>query len=201
MRAKWQGLINQLLYGVIFTRELTDEVVARAADAAVDYTVLGAGPDAYYWAATEALASDQDLEGLSKLPQYDRAEIDRFLRALVVRLDELRPWPERRFCPLDPSAWEKFGNAIPIAMLDEATVRVGIKLWGRFEPAGISHPGQNVLMLRLRSGQTVALLGSDERGAKITLLADPADDPEEVIEHFVDLTGFRADKVTRIESS
>src|SRR5262249_7599854 len=46
----WRGPINALLYGLIYAAEITDEVIAGCAEAAVNYTVLGDGPAVYYQA-------------------------------------------------------------------------------------------------------------------------------------------------------
>jgi hypothetical protein len=69
---------------------------------------------------------------------------------------------------------------------------------GVFEPAGESQPGRYVLMLKLASGETIALLGAPGPKEKVTLLTDAADNAAAVIEHFTAATGFPPDKVTRI---
>jgi hypothetical protein len=198
MTLDWRGPINEILYGVIFTREINGEIVAGCADAAVNYTVLGLGPDVYYRAIGAALASGEDLDGLQQVPQFDQTQIAGFLRAVAERLDALRPWPEPKFRRLDPATWTTFAHAVPIARLDASILRIRNLLRGVFDPAGDAQPGQYVLMLKLATGETVALLGSYVRGEKITLLTDAAGDPSEVIEHFIAATGFPADKVIRI---
>jgi hypothetical protein len=198
MTSDWQGAINQLLYGLTFTRQITDEVVVGFADAAVDYTVLGLGPEVYYWAIQEALASGEDLVGANQLPQFDRAEVTGYLRALAARLDELRPWPEPNFRRLDASNWSAFETAVPIAQLDSSILGLRTILRKPFESVGDSQPGLYVLMLRLRTGETVALQGTYDRGDRVTLVADATTHPADVIEHFIAATGFPADKVTTI---
>jgi hypothetical protein len=198
MKQDWRGPINEILYGLIFTREITDEIVNGCADAAVQYTVLGLGPEAYYQAIGEALASGEELDSLHQLPQFDHAQVVGFLGAVAKRLDELRPWPEPKYRRLDPTSWATFRDAVPIARLDASILRVRNIVRGVFEPAGDAHPGQYVLMLRLATGETVALLGSYARGEKISLLTDATGDPAEVIEHFTAATGFPADKITPI---
>ncbi|CAN5640635.1 hypothetical protein BH09ACT7_BH09ACT7_25230 [soil metagenome] len=197
MTSDWQGPINQLLYGLTFTREITDEVVAGFADAAVNYTGLGLGPEVYYRAIQEALASGTDPVGANQLPQLEHAEVIGYLRALAARLEELRPWPEPNFRRLDVSNWSAFERAVPIARLDASMLVVRNTLKTSFDPIGNSQPGSYVLMLRLRTGETVALRGTYDRGDKVTLLADATGDPAEVIEHFVSATGFPEEKVIR----
>jgi hypothetical protein len=53
-------------------------------------------------------------------------------------------------------------------------------------------------MLKLATGETVALMGSHGPQEKVTLLTDAGDNPAEVVEHFIEATGFPPDKVTRI---
>jgi hypothetical protein len=198
MTHDWRGPINALLYGLIYAPEITDEVVAGCADAAVNYTVLGDGPAVYYQAIQEALSSGEPLDNLRQLPQFDEAQIAGFLRALAKRLDALRPWPEPRFVRLDASTWATFSDAVPIARLDASILRIRNIVRGVFEPAGDDQPGRYVLMLKLDTGETVGLLGSPGPKEKVTLLTVAGVDAATVIEHFVAATGFPPDQITRI---
>jgi hypothetical protein len=133
----WRVPINEIRFGLTFTQEITDRTVRWNADNAVHYAVFDRGPEVYYEAIREALASGEHLDGLRQLRQFDQA------------------------------------------------------------PAGDALPGKYVMMLRLATGETVALLGRYARGEKVTLLAEDAD-PAETIEHFIDATGFPANKVIPI---
>jgi hypothetical protein len=93
MKPDWSGPINQLLYGLIYSPEITDELVDFFADSAANRTTLGLGPEVYYEAINDALASGDDLSSL-QLPQFDHTAVSRFLRAVAARLDSLRPWVE-----------------------------------------------------------------------------------------------------------
>jgi hypothetical protein len=53
-------------------------------------------------------------------------------------------------------------------------------------------------MVALQTGETVALLGSYARGQKTSLLSEGTDDPDTVIEHFVEATGLPSDKIVRV---
>jgi hypothetical protein len=194
----WRGPINGLLYGLIFAPEITDELVAGCADAAVNYTVLGDGPEVYYKAIHEALASGEQLDGLGQLRQFDQAQIAGFLRALAAQLDALRPWPEPQFRRVEADTWTTFRRAVPIARLNASIPQVTDVLHKGFRPAGDGEPGLQVLMLRLATGENIALLGSYRRGEEVTLLTDAVVNPAEVIEHFAAATGFPADEITRI---
>ncbi|HKH51607.1 MAG TPA: hypothetical protein VKA77_07390 [Mycobacterium sp.] len=198
MTQDWRGPVNALLYGIIFAPEITDEVVAACAEAAVNYTVLGDGPEVYYEAIQKALTSGERLDNLGQLPQFDQAQIAGYLRAVATQLDALRPWPEPKFRRLSAATWTTFANAVPIARLDASILRVRSIVRGVFEPAGDAQPGRYVLMLKLATGETVALLGSHGPQEKVTLFTDAADNPAEVIEHFRTATGFPPDKITPI---
>jgi hypothetical protein len=194
----WRGPINGLLYGMIFEPEITDELVRGCADAAVNYTVLGDGPEVYYEAIQHALASGERLDGLGQVPQFDEAQVADFLRAVATQLDALRPWPEPKFRHLSATTWAAFANAVPIARLDDSLLGLRNKVRGVFEPAGDAQPGRYVLMLKLGSGETIALLGAPGPKERVTMLTDADDDPAAVIEHFTAATGFPPENVIRI---
>jgi hypothetical protein len=196
---EWRNAINEILFGLTYTEKITDETVQWNADSAVHYTTLTRGPEVYYRAIIEALASGERLDGLGQLPQFDQAQISGFLRALADQLDTLRPWPEPKFRPLDAGTWTNFRHAIPVARVIASVPEVTDILQKGFRPAGAEEPGMKVLMLKLITGETVALLGSYSRGDDVTLYTDSAADPTTVIEHFTAATGFPSEKVTRIE--
>jgi hypothetical protein len=183
---------------MIFEPKITDELVAGCAEAAINYTVLGDGPEVYYDAIDKALASGERLDGLRQLQQFDQEQVAGFLRAVAARLDALRPWPEPSFRRLEATTWMAFRHAVPIARLNASIPEVTTVLKRVFRPAGDAEPRRQVLMLKLATGETVALLGSYSRGDYVTLLADAADDPAELIQLFTAATGFPAEKVTRI---
>jgi hypothetical protein len=194
----WRGPINALLYGLIFAPEITDDVVGGCAEAAVNYTVLGDGPEVYYEAIQKALTSGEPLDNLGQLPQFDEAQVAGFLRAVATELDALRPWPEPKFRRLSAATWATFANAVPIARLNASIRQVTDVLQKGFRPASDAEPGTQVLMLKLTTGETVALLGSYGRDDDVTLLTDAVHDPAEVIEHFTAATGFPAAEITRV---
>jgi hypothetical protein len=198
MTQDWRYPVNQLLYSLTYSSDIDEAMVNFNASSAVDYTTLNLGPEAYSRAIKEALASGEQLDSLSLLPQFDQAQLAGFLRAVSARLDELRPWPQPEVRPLAPETWTEFGHAKPVAALDASVVEVTDVLQQGFKPVGNSQPGMNVLMLWLGTGETVALVGFYGRGEKVTLLADPAVDPSTVVDHFIAATGFPAEKTNML---
>jgi hypothetical protein len=198
MTPDWRAPVNQLLYSLTYTKNIDDEAINFSADSAVQFTALSLGPDVYYEAITRALASGEHLDELSLLPQFDETQIADFLRAVAARLDELRPWTEPEVRPLDPRAWVEFAHAKQIAELEASVVQVTNMLQQGFSPVGDSRSDRQVLMLRLRTGETIALVGAYGPSEKVALMTDASDDPLEVIAHFAAATGFPADKLRSV---
>ena len=199
MTADWRWAIDEILYGLTYTKEITDETVHWVAESAVNYASLGLGPEVYHRAISEALASGEHLDGRSQLPQFDQEQLAGFLDAVAGRIDALRPWPEPKFRRLEsPEPWASLAQAVPIARLDASIREVSDVLQKGFGPAGEAHPGQYVSVLRLNTGETVALLGSHGLNETILLLADAADEPATTVEHFIAATDIANDKVTLI---
>lgn len=200
MTDNWRGGINQLLYGLNFAREITDDMVGRVADSVVLYRGFSGGPEAYCRAINTALASGEDLRLPNQLPQFGRDQIEAFLRAVVNRLDEMRPWPEPAFRSLVVSARDTMHGAVPIARLLAPMVRVRAVLREHFVPVGHAEPRDQLMMLRLGTGETIGLLGSLTHDDSVTLLAESTAEPGVVIDHFIAATGFPADDVRRVDA-
>lgn len=198
MSADWQGPVNQLLYSLTYSAEIDEEMVHFNADSAVTYTTLDLGPEVYHRAIEQALASGAGLDESSFLPQFDQEQIRVFLRGVSSRLDELRPWPEPLLRPLHPDAWNEFSAARRIARLDASVVEVMSFLQKGFSPIGDARPGVQVMMLQLRTGEAVALVGSYGLNEKVVLLTDAAGEAAQIVEHFVSATGFPAEKISAI---
>jgi hypothetical protein len=198
MLADWRLPVNQILFGLTFTPEITDDVVEWNANSAIRYESLDLGPAVYCRAIGEALASGERLDGLDQVPQFSQAQIVDFLSALAARLEAQRPWPEPRFRVLDANPWGSFRHAEKIAELDIPLLDLMPLLRGAFDPAGEGQDGKYFMILALQTGETVALLGSYARGERVSLLAQGAEDPDAVIEHFVDATGLPSNKIVRV---
>lgn len=194
MTTSWRGPINQLLYGLMYTREVSDDTARSHAEDAVSFRTLAMGPEVYYEAIVAALASGEELDEARQLRHLDEADVERFLRAVATELDELRPWPEPPFRVLTPTAWEGLVLSKPSARLNEPVGRVGRFLKKAFRPAGEAYPGKGVLVLKLRTGETVALVGSFVGRGAVTLHTD-AQDPVTAVTHFVEQTGYPEEKI------
>lgn len=197
MSESWRTPVNQLLHGLMYEQEITEEMVRWTADAAVKYTSLSLGPAVYYEAIQEALSTGEQLDGLQQLPQFDQVRVAQFLRAVADQLDASRPWAAPKFEPInDPgAAWKSFGPATPIARLDLTPIDITNSLRTVFRPITEVEPRLQLLMVKLNTGETVAIQGTYRPGDEMTLLCEAAFRPDEVIEHFTAATGIPRSKI------
>lgn len=199
MTADWRRPVNQLLYSLTYAREVDDEMIKFNGDSAVKHLTLELGPEVYYTAIKKALVSGEVLDELPLLPQFDQAQLMTFLRGVLERLDELRPWQEPEFRSLDLTAWEEHsGDAVQIARLTASVHQVTRVLKKGFSPIGDAQPGLHACILQLRSGETVALLGYYGLDQGVILMADASYDPAVIIDNFISATGFPAEKVVGV---
>ena len=200
MPSDWRTPVNQLLYSLTYSKSIDDDTVNFNAESAVQFTTLTLGPGVYYSAINQALSSDEPLDVIPLLPQFDQPQIADFLRAVAGQLDRMRPWPEPAVRPLDTTAWAGLADAIKVAELDASLVEVTDALQQGFAPVAGAGSRDQVMILRLRSGETVALSGAYGVGNKVSLLVEPSAIHTDVIAHFIALTGFPAEKVIASES-
>ena len=191
----WRGTINQILYGAQQGR-LDDEAVQRYAQLMVDYRVFVDGPDVYLAAIDQALHSAVTL--VDGLPvTLDEGEFRDFLRRLRERLVALQPWQPPRFRKLPASHWAAFGDAKGIARIEKSVQSVADRLPSIFDYVTIGDVRLPVLILRLRTGEDVALMGSvDSKARSVTLLQREQRDPAETIEHFTEFTGLQVEPIS-----
>jgi hypothetical protein len=191
---QWRGVNNAVLYSVQFDRVLGGPAVDRIARLLLENTPLGLTPQQAYDALAHALRSDAPLTG--DIPQtHSEDEFRGFLRELLDRLDAMRPWPQAPYHRLDVSRWVDFAGARPIGRLGMGYVQAQErlkKIFDRVEDGAT----REVLLLRLRSGDEVALVGAP--GAReVTVLQRPSDrSPAQALAEFASATGLRPDEIT-----
>jgi len=194
MAETWRSASNAVLYSVQFKRELDDAVVDRIARAVLKEPLWHLTPQQEYEALAEALQSDAQLTEL--IPDKHSEDAYRaFLRRLLARLDEARPWPELPFQELSTSRWESFASARPIGRISLGSMNMQERLHRGL--AKIDDTDRQILMLRLRSGDEIALVTPWWPGSSDTALlqADAARSPEQVIAEFMNCTGLDAGDV------
>ncbi len=144
---------------------LDDSLALRHARALLFRPVMGVSPDEEYDALVDALASDVALSTWRGDPRFERvldeADFRAHLRRVVERLDAMRPWPVPLFRALSPDVWSEYRSPRLIGVIRlgvaKAEKRIHTHLLPRNRPGG---DGQvQVVVLRLRSGSEVALVG------------------------------------------
>jgi hypothetical protein len=189
------GLLNGIVYCVMFSRELGDQEVDRIARMALEQPFFDLPTEEEYAGIQALLADDHWDTDLSWQP-HDEPVIRDFLRRLLDRLDALRPWEEPPYRGLGLDRWEEFKRGTLLA-------RIRLDLPG-IDPMHArlrSVPGDEDrlrgLVLRLRSGDEVALMAPQlPDGYEAVLMAAPPHRPaEQVIEAFMTHTGCEPERV------
>jgi hypothetical protein len=194
---QWKGLVNQVLYAVMFQRALDGTAVDETARNMIYRRTLRDGAGAYRAAAEAALGQPGPL--VDQIPTRHSEEAFRdFLRRLVERLDALRPWPEPPFVSQPLEEWAAFADGRAIARVEAPYMRVSHILNELFLPIpGDDERRRMGVILRLADGRVVALVGAPGAGERVLLLQRAAGgDPAATIAAFRAATGLSADLVT-----
>lgn len=195
-----RGVLNQLLYPIDGAPDLSDATAARLVDNMIDGRLFSASVADFAAAIDHTLrAGALDPETAETSRRYTEPELLEFLRRVTRQLDARLPWPVPRFTKLDVSQWDTFGDAPAIARIDRPTHQITGVVGYPFDHVPAGEAKLPVLILRLHTGDVIALMGSvDPRSTSFTLLHRGQDRPGEVIAHFLDLTGFRGDDIVAI---
>jgi hypothetical protein len=193
------GLINQICYRLQFVPDLSDDVVLRrAADDLINRISFLHPVEEFY----EAIVFTTRHGRLSSMAldvageRHSEAEILDFLARLAQHLDERRPWPRPAFLKLDVEQWSTFGDAKPIARINRPMHQINGILNNSFDTVPIGAEKLPVMILELRSGDVVALMGSiDPRSTVFALMQRDPGDPTALLARFRELTGFAPEDV------
>jgi hypothetical protein len=103
---------------------------------------------------------------------------------------------------LDAQRWPEFANARAIARLNLPTHQIVGRLNKDFDTVTMGERELPVIILDLRSGEVVALMGSLEpRSTTFTLLQRDPGDAADVVAHFCEFTGIPPQAVERIDDT
>ncbi|WP_119727959.1 hypothetical protein [Thermomonospora amylolytica] len=197
---EWRDLVNALLYDMQFVRVLDDQAVEECARHLVGRTELDLTPAQEHALLVEALRSDERLTEL--VDRHPEAVVRDFLGRVVARMEEMRPWPTPPYQALPPERWADFAGARPIGRIGTWYVDVQARLRKVFWGLPDDERGTSVLILQLRMGEQVALVGpwwpdSDD----VAVVARDGDRAVETLAAFLDATGFTADEVIPVTVS
>jgi hypothetical protein len=198
-QATWRGPLNEILY-VTNRYPLTDELADTVAADMIRRRPLCSGPEVYHRAISEALLSNTTLGPPILRTDRDDTTLRDFFHRVRNRLDNGRPWPDARFVKLSPDDWPAFADAPVIATIGSGLTRLGEQHIGEHSDTALVH-GTNapVLLLRLRTGEAIALIGSydpDVRRRRTVAMHLLDGDPAAAIASFRELCELTEDQIT-----
>jgi hypothetical protein len=172
----WRGYVNMLVYDL--PTPLDEQVADRLATELIRQRFFTHPVDDFYGAIVAALPSG---ERLAITGDHDEADVRALLSRVVVLLDARRPWPDAAYQALEAGQWAALRDAPLIGRLLLHRRHVEAQLNRGFTAIGSAE----VLVLRLRTGQTVALR-SGPSGVELLTEADPGP----TVAAFRELTGL-----------
>jgi hypothetical protein len=195
-----RGVMNQLFYPIDGAPDLSDATAARLVDNILDGRHYALGVEDFAAAIGQVLqAGALHPQTVEMSRRYSEPELLEFLGRVARQLDERRPWPPPMFTKLDVSQWDSFGDATVLARVNRPTHAINGATKHRFDSVPAGEGKLPVLILRLRTGEVVALMGSvDPRSTSFVLLHRGPGNPAEALNHFLELTGFRPDDVVPV---
>lgn len=151
----WKSLLVDILYGTELAERASDRMVDKLAQELVKQRYFSYPPAAYYESVQHALASEGQLAYDSD--QSEPAVKD-FFERLLVRLDEMRPWPVPAIRKMDMDAWPDFIRSASVigylAMSERDAQRV---LYAPFVAVPGDEQSRKARLFTLRTGEVVAL--------------------------------------------
>lgn len=195
----WRGLINRVIYSLMYTRQLDDQVVNQVADMILKERGLTGGAQAYHDALSEAIKAGQLPDTVDSA--HSEPALLEFFRKLRDRLDSQRPWQPPPWTLVPIGEWDNEPQRA-IARIDLTPMQVSSQIP---TPPFSSLPhgdGSLVgLLLRLANGQAVGLLGGAEKDSRVTVLQrGEGGDPIATIEAFAEATGIPRENITPLVS-
>ncbi|WP_157119939.1 hypothetical protein [Nocardia xishanensis] len=190
-------LVVQLCASMVYLDDLSGaEIVADAATDLIDRISYAPTVEEFYPALAQAVAAETVPElAVDLAGGFTEEQILDFLRRLVAELDQRRPWPEPALVPVDPRTWPSIGSSAPIGWVD---IFISDLEWAVKAAFADVPDGDNpLLVLRMRGGQLVALVGDEEPNPTRFLVllpdADDQQDPGEVTDYLMRYAGLRVE--------
>lgn len=198
----WRGLVNQVRYALAYVRQ-PDEATAQVfAQRMIERRVFPSGPQAYLDGLAQAAQAPQLIEAPTP-GGPDEATLRAFCGQIVAHLRHARAttyadgWPPERFTQLPARDWP-WASAPVTAVVAAGLHEVSARTWRIFEFSHSPEGTTAVLVLRLRTGEVVALVvppGPSLADRRRTMLKVLDGDPATAVASFAELTGFPADSI------
>ncbi|MGS2810860.1 hypothetical protein [Nocardia sp. MW-W600-9] len=176
-------LIGQLCASMGYVEELAgEEIVADAATDLIDRISYLATVAEFYPALAQAVSARSiPAPALESANKFTEEQILDFLGRLVAELDRRRPWPDPALVPVDPRTWPSMGSSVPVGWVDIVISDLEWAVKADFEIA--PDDDNALLVLRMRGGQLIALVGEDDPNpARFLVLLPDVDGRSEATE-------------------
>ncbi|MGF6882749.1 hypothetical protein ABIA39_001691 [Nocardia sp. GAS34] len=185
--------LHQFCASMAHVEDLSGEdLVAEAAQDLIDRVSYAPTVAEFYPALADAVAAaDLPDDIVESTDGFGREEILDFLERVVAELDRRRPWPDPALLAVDPQDWPSIGASRPIGWVD---MFIDELEWALKESFGdVPDDDLPMLVLRLRGGQLVALVGEDPDPERFLVLLPDLDgrrEPREVIDYLARYAGL-----------
>ncbi|MEV6599525.1 hypothetical protein AB0M36_22100 [Actinoplanes sp. NPDC051346] len=191
-----EGLTNHILYGIDQDENLKDpDLLDRYVTFMINQRYFSRPIEEYEQAVAATLGKGAlSARSLGFSQRYGEAELLGFLADLFQRMQDRKPWPRPPFRKIPASRWDDVA-------LDEVVARVRLsqmQLQGylkRFDRVPLGDGKVPVILLELRTGERVAVIGSADPRESFTVLRRRQDDQRQVLQHFLECTEIPADAV------
>ncbi|MFI5898348.1 hypothetical protein ACIA5D_50570 [Actinoplanes sp. NPDC051513] len=195
-----RGIMNQLFYPIDGAPDLSDATAVRLVDNMIDGRLFSSPVEDFAAAIDETLRAGSLHPQTAEMSQrYADAELLEFLHRVARELGTRRPWPRPRFTKRDVAEWAEFGDAAVIGQVNRPAHQITGALGYSFDQVPAGEGKLPVLVVQMRTGEVVALMGSvDPRSTMFTLLHRGEGDRDEVLAHFRELTGFNTNDVVPV---
>ena len=187
----WRGYVNTITYDVDLSSKVDEQLVDRIVNALIEQRFFSGPVDEYYQAMVSALDSDATIA----LDDQDEEATRDLLTRLVHGLDHRKPWPVHPFYCEDRSEWTDFEDTPLIGRTLTSAMSIVSKLNRSFSSVKASSVQLEIMILRLRSGETVVLRSTPDDFAKAGVDILSRSDPAATLAALRELTGIEAELI------
>jgi hypothetical protein len=195
------GVISEILYSIDKVSDLHDpETQDRLVAFMINRRSLPRGIEEYDEAIEQVLDAGRiPPRALGFSTRYSEEEQLQFLRAVHDRMKARKPWPRPAFVKTPVQTWDELGPVTAIAQITKPQHRLQGVFHKSFDDVPVGDGTIPVMLLKLRSGDTVALIGSvDPRSPVFTLMQKGDGDPKALIAHFSEVTGIPPEEIKAV---
>jgi len=199
----WRGMLNQVLYGLAYVAEPDDATAQVFAQRMIERRIFPSGPQEYLDGLDQAVRAPDLLAGTISTGRHDETTVRSFCERIVHHLRAAQAttyasgWPPERFTVLSARDWP-WATARATVVITAGMHEVAARTWAIFEFHHSLDGTTPVLVLRLRTGEVIALVGSPGptlTDRRMTTLKVLDGSPSSAVDSFLDLTGFPAESL------